>query len=156
MNREQKQIIELFALRCGLVIERLECDRAILNDDSQRKTKAIYITCQIDDRFSELLTVSLHKADGTLHNSIGPAWEQQLEGKYEATLWYRNGVVHRDDGPAYLNSDGTEVWYRNGRIHRDDDLPAVIEACGWREYWVDGVQIRVETPEERAETSAKI
>jgi hypothetical protein len=31
-------------------------------------------------------------------------------------LWYRNGKVHREDGPAVVNSDGSKEWYQNGEF----------------------------------------
>jgi len=29
--------------------------------------------------------------------------------------WYLNGKLHREDGPAYEDSDGTKIWYLNGK-----------------------------------------
>ena len=37
--------------------------------------------------------------------------------------WYRNGKLHREDGPAFERSDGYRAWYRNGQLHRED-VPA--------------------------------
>lgn len=28
--------------------------------------------------------------------------------------WLRDEVLHRDDGPALVETDGREYWYRNG------------------------------------------
>jgi hypothetical protein len=46
--------------------------------------------------------------------------------------YYRNGVLHRDDGPAFVMRDETgpslpitEQYYRDGKLHRDDG-PAVV------------------------------
>jgi antitoxin component YwqK of YwqJK toxin-antitoxin module len=33
--------------------------------------------------------------------------------------WYKNGKLHRDDGPAVTSPNGSEWWYRNGQSHRD-------------------------------------
>jgi hypothetical protein len=65
--------------------------------------------------------------NGRLHREAGPAvvWANGRQA------WYRNGVLHRDDGPAVIDPDGTQFWYRNGRLHREDG-PAVI--------WPDGQQ----------------
>lgn len=39
--------------------------------------------------------------------------------------WYRYGVKHRSDGPAYIdNAYGDYTWYTNGVIHCDADIPA--------------------------------
>lgn len=35
-----------------------------------------------------------------------------------------NGLLHRDDGPARIYSNGTTQWYQNGLLHRRDG-PAV-------------------------------
>ena len=46
--------------------------------------------------------------------------------------WHRNGMRHRDDGPAVERPDGAREWFRNGRRHRDDG-PAIEWADGSRE-----------------------
>ena len=30
-------------------------------------------------------------------------------------LWYLNGKLHREDGPAAERPDGTKAWYLNGK-----------------------------------------
>jgi hypothetical protein len=29
--------------------------------------------------------------------------------------WYRNGKLHREDGPAIVFPDGYRAWYQHGR-----------------------------------------
>lgn len=58
--------------------------------------------------------------------------------------WYRDGKLHRDDGPAVEHSDGTRMWCRNGKLHREDS-PAIEFADGRREWWRDGKRHRVAT-----------
>ena len=36
------------------------------------------------------------------------------------TYYNRLGDRHRDDGPAVIFADGTEIWYQNGVFHRTD------------------------------------
>jgi predicted lipoprotein with Yx(FWY)xxD motif len=55
--------------------------------------------------------------------------------------WYRDGLLHREDGPALELPDGTRRWYRNGQLHREDG-PAVERHDGTREWWVDGKRIK--------------
>jgi len=43
--------------------------------------------------------------------------------------WYKNGIPHRDNGPAVIFNDGCQYWYKNGKYHREDG-PAVI----WSNY----------------------
>jgi len=47
----------------------------------------------------------------------------------QAIYHYKNGKVHRDDGPAIEHSDGAKLWYKNGKMHRDDG-PAVQNENG--------------------------
>ncbi|MHA6897985.1 hypothetical protein [Ralstonia pseudosolanacearum] len=53
--------------------------------------------------------------------------------------FYRNGVLHREDGPAVVGRD-YQAWYRHGLLHREDG-PAVIRGRGAgavEEYWFEG------------------
>ena len=36
--------------------------------------------------------------------------------------WYRDGLRHREDGPAIECADGYREWYRDGTLHRSDYL----------------------------------
>ena len=51
-----------------------------------------------------------------------------------------NGLLHREDGPARIYSNGIVQWYRHGYLHRDDG-PAVeanYEYCKKIVYYRDG------------------
>ena len=37
-------------------------------------------------------------------------WSNRIKG------WFKNGVVHREDGPAYIRSDGVKSWWLDGKI----------------------------------------
>ena len=52
-------------------------------------------------------------------------------------VWYLNGELHREDGPAKEWPDGSKEWYRNNQLHREDG-PAVEMACGYKEWWING------------------
>jgi hypothetical protein len=54
--------------------------------------------------------------DGQLHRDDGPAVEQDNGTK----RWYKRGKKHRDDGPAVIWPDRSKLWYQNGKPHRDD------------------------------------
>jgi hypothetical protein len=69
---------------------------------------------------------------GELHRVDGPAF---ISRKLRA--WYREGLWHREDGPALIFSDGSCVYYRHGLRHRVDG-PAVDMASGHQEWWIDG------------------
>lgn len=51
-------------------------------------------------------------------------------------LYYKNDVLHRTDGPAYITSNGQEEWYLNGKLHRLDGPARVIYQDN--EYFIDG------------------
>lgn len=48
-----------------------------------------------------------------------------------------DGLLHREDGPAYEETNGTRFWYLNGRRHREDG-PAVERSDGSREWYLHG------------------
>lgn len=53
------------------------------------------------------------------------------------TYWVRNQVLHRDDGPAWIE-ERLEQWFRNGLVHRDG-LPAFYYYDRCVEWWDNGV-----------------
>lgn len=55
--------------------------------------------------------------------------------------YYLAGVLHRDDGPAFVNKKaGIESYYQNGVHHREDG-PAEIGPDGFKSYWLNGVRL---------------
>ena len=48
--------------------------------------------------------------------------------------WYKNGMRHREDGPAVIYPDGQQEWYKDGNIHREDG-PAF--SFGEYEMWYE-------------------
>jgi hypothetical protein len=70
---------------------------------------------------------------GELHeNSDGNNW------------WYLNGVLHREDGPAFEWADGSKSWWLNGKRHREDG-PAIEFVDGIKIWFVDHIQMNCET-----------
>ena len=53
-----------------------------------------------------------------------------------ARWWYKNGLLHRTDGPAIELANGARFWYQNGLIHRTDG-PAIEYSNGEREWWIE-------------------
>lgn len=39
-----------------------------------------------------------------------------VEKEDGSKFWYRNGKLHREDGPAREYADGSKLWYQNGKI----------------------------------------
>jgi len=54
--------------------------------------------------------------------------------------WYRNGKLHREDGPAIEHSDGSKSWYLNDKLHRVDG-PAVEYADGSKSWYLNGKHV---------------
>ena len=51
--------------------------------------------------------------------------------------WYKEGYIHREDGPAIEYVDGEKLWYKEGKRHREDG-PAIERVDGRKEYWKNG------------------
>jgi len=71
--------------------------------------------------------------DGQLHREDGPA----IECANEYKAWYRNGLLHREDGPAVEWANGDKYWYKNGKYHREDS-PAVEYYNGDKKWYLNG------------------
>jgi hypothetical protein len=62
-----------------------------------------------------------------------------------STFWYKNGMIHREDGPAIILPNGTESWFLNGKLHRLDG-PAVLNSYKDKEWWIDDKLHREDGP----------
>jgi len=53
-------------------------------------------------------------------------YKKYKEGKYlikeykDRKVYFFNGKLHREDGPAFETVDGHKEWYLNGCRHRED------------------------------------
>lgn len=74
--------------------------------------------------------------DGQLHRDDGPALEYANGDK----AWYRDGQLHRDDGPAVELPNGDREWYRDNQLHRDDG-PAIERIDGYKAWFRHGLPI---------------
>ena len=59
--------------------------------------------------------------------------------KDKNAFWYKDGLFHREDGPAIEWADGSKAWYLNGQKHRIDG-PAVEWADGHKQWFLNGVE----------------
>jgi len=56
-------------------------------------------------------------------------------------VWHNSkGQIHREDGPAYICSDGSKNWFINGQLHREDG-PAQEFPNGYKAWWINGKNI---------------
>jgi hypothetical protein len=72
-------------------------------------------------------------------------WEGCVSWGDGTQEWWKNGQLHREDGPAVIHPDGTQKWWKNGKRHREDG-PAVIYPNGSQEWWKDGKLHREDGP----------
>ena len=64
-------------------------------------------------------------------------------GEHGSICWYKNGLLHREDGPAISWEDNHyAAWYQHGVFHREN-APAVIDEDGHEEWWVKGKLHRI-------------
>jgi hypothetical protein len=69
--------------------------------------------------------------NGLLHREGGPAVVDARGNQF----WYFEGLLHRTDGPAAIRTNDTREWFLRGKRHRDGDLPAIVYRPGtvvWR------------------------
>ena len=70
---------------------------------------------------------------GQLHRIEGPA----IEDANGTKVWFLNGVRHREGGPAIEYADGSKEWYLNGVRHREVG-PAIEGADGSKGWYLNG------------------
>ena len=67
-----------------------------------------------------------------------------LNGHYESNeshFYFKDGLLHREDGPAYkLRDDGEEHWCIDGLYHRIDG-PAITTIESGSYWYIDGKRI---------------
>lgn len=88
------------------------------------------------DRGENPISMCFTDADGEVHRVDGPALEDK-----EGTLgWYTHGRLHRVDGPAITASDGRGSWYKDGVLHRTDVcVMEHVDSKGVRQWSFYGV-----------------
>jgi len=77
--------------------------------------------------------------NGEIHREDGPAI---IFSNFRLD-YYLNGKLHRTDGPAIIFSYGRLDYYLNGKLHREDG-PAKIYSDGTLEYYLNGKYIKKE------------
>jgi hypothetical protein len=82
-----------------------------------------------------------HYKEGNIHREDGPATEYADGSKY----WYKEDKLHREDGPAVEYPSGTKEWWLEGKRHRTDG-PAVEYLDGRKEWFKEGLRHRVDGP----------
>ncbi len=55
-------------------------------------------------------------------------------------MWYLNGELHREDGPAIEYENGTKVWFLNGKYHREDG-PVIEHPDGEKRWYLNDKEV---------------
>jgi hypothetical protein len=71
--------------------------------------------------------------EGKVHRLDGPAVEYPSGLKY----WYKEGILHRKNGPAAEYPNGEKHWLQEGKKHRLDG-PAIEYPDGRKKWWIEG------------------
>ena len=74
--------------------------------------------------------------NGKLHREDGPAIERADGSKH----WCLKGKLHREDGAAVEYADGTKCWHLKGKFHREDG-PAIEAADGNKWWYLNGKEL---------------
>ena len=86
-------------------------------------------------------TIKINDWDEIPDNFTGIVDHLITRNKY----WYKEGKLHREDGPAVEYSDGGKEWYIEGKHHREDG-PAIICGNGSKYWYIEGEQHRLDGP----------
>ena len=73
---------------------------------------------------------------------VEPVCETDIWGN---NRWYLNERLHREDGPAVIYANGTQLWYIDGNMHRING-PAVIHPDDTQEWCVNNQRHRIDGP----------
>ncbi len=77
----------------------------------------------------------IRNKEGLLHSTTEPAFVGDTH-----SVWYKNGRMHRDDGPAFVIDEKNCEWWVNGQLHREDGPAILSEACG-NHWYIKGKEL---------------
>jgi hypothetical protein len=103
----------------------------------------------IDKVISEETNVSklVKKLDNLIdyNKSVGKVGSEIYDEDHDVE-WFKNGIRHREDGPAHIDCEGTQRWYINGELHRLDGPAVVYTDEENNEWYKDGLLHREDGP----------
>jgi hypothetical protein len=85
-------------------------------------------------------------------NKDGSELQQSSKDDYQNHSYWEihhqndNGMLHREDGPAIIHSDGDEFWYKEGMLHREDGASFIVR--NKKTYYINNKRIKVYNDEE--------
>jgi len=70
-----------------------------------------------------------------LHREDGPAWIEDNG----TTAWFLGGRPHRHDGPAIESSYGRKEWWQHGELKRENNLPVIDDPIEGQWQMINGL-----------------
>ena len=70
-------------------------------------------------------------------NSVPKDFTGMIDWQNVNKSWYKEGKLHREDGPAIEYSDGRKYWYKKGKLHSING-PAIEFPDGRKEWYKEG------------------
>ena len=67
-------------------------------------------------------------------NFTGLAYLTLGEGRF----WFKNGKIHREDGPARIDDDGDTYWYKEEKNHRVNGPARIWTTKNINYYFING------------------
>jgi hypothetical protein len=80
--------------------------------------------------------IAYRNKEGKFHRLYGPSY---ISLNYDFEIWCKEGLIHRDVGPAIRHKD-IFMYYKDGELHRLDG-PAVVHRGGPKQYWIEGQKL---------------
>lgn len=91
---------------------------------------------------SQSRTISVRGSAAHLEYSYWTRFFDDVAYHFYYVIHLRNGVPHRNDGPAAESCNGDKQWFFHGKRHRIDG-PAIEHSYGGKEWWVHGIRTAV-------------
>ena len=80
-----------------------------------------------------------------MNNSTAEIFTGVVKDTHYTIVYYLNGKIHREDGPAIEMANGNKYWYLNGRFHREYG-PAIEYSDGAKKWYLNGKRHRTDGP----------
>lgn len=64
----------------------------------------------------------------------------KIRNKNGDLCYYKDGKLHREDGPAVEFSNGTKEWYLKGKLHRENG-PAIEYKNGDKRFFINDMEV---------------
>jgi len=75
------------------------------------------------------------------NKTITTKFAQKFHKEIGSKRWYKNGKLHRENGPAVIWPDDRKAWCKDGQFHREDG-PALICIDGTKQWFEYGILLK--------------